>query len=80
VKPFIKAKIEKTLVDYFLLGNTVKLLELASISKIASHNAFELCLLVIGLRHKHKKTVERIINYMKMRNDIIPPKRKLYES
>jgi len=80
VKPFIKAKIEKTIVDYFLLNDVDKLLELSNITMISKYNAFELCLLVISLRNKHKDAVSRVINYMKMKNGIYPKNRKVYES
>lgn len=80
MKPFIKNKIEKTLIDYFLLDDNEKLKELASFSHVNDYNALELCLTVIALRRYNKKITSSILEFMKMKNGILPRDRKLYES
>ena len=64
VKPFIRNKIEKTLVDFFLLGNKEKLQEFANLNVIQDINTLELCLLVIWLAEHDPKKAKQIATYI----------------
>eukprot|EP00331_Platyophrya_macrostoma_P031109 CAMPEP_0176438502 /NCGR_PEP_ID=MMETSP0127-20121128/19324_1 /TAXON_ID=938130 /ORGANISM="Platyophrya macrostoma, Strain WH" /LENGTH=1497 /DNA_ID=CAMNT_0017822469 /DNA_START=43 /DNA_END=4532 /DNA_ORIENTATION=+ len=70
VHPFIQNKIQKQLVDSFLLGDEKKLLKYAQTSKIEDYSALELMLLIVGLRKNHQEQAiaiaEKIDNFVKL--------------
>lgn len=60
VKPSIAAKIEKTLIDYFLLEEYDKFEEYKQVSVYDSFNALEQCLLIAVINMKDHETAKKL--------------------
>mmetsp|Transcript_20411 Transcript_20411/g.17739 ORF Transcript_20411/g.17739 Transcript_20411/m.17739 type:complete len:374 (+) Transcript_20411:1012-2133(+) len=63
VKPFIRNKIKKQVIDYALLGDEKALLPYAKSSRFNSLNVLEKCLLMQTLRQSHPDVVASMAGY-----------------
>lgn len=66
VKPFIANKMEKTFIDFYLLGNNDEILPLADICEFNNLNAFEQCLLIDVVQKTDKDLAQKLMERVKI--------------
>ena len=83
IKPFIMNKMEKTFVDYWLLGDHEALLKYSSLIEFRKMNAFERCLLVEALMKDNadeaKKLAENIRIMAKSKEEPIESRNGVFD-
>ena len=70
VRPHIECKMEKQMIDYYLLEDLDKLREFSEIENIDKLNAFEKCLLVHAFREIDKELAESVLDLIKMKSKL----------
>ena len=74
VRPSVAAKIEKTLIDYFLLEEYEKFEEFKHVSVYDSFSALEQCLLIAVINMKHPETAKLLADQFKHKAKLVETK------
>lgn len=66
VRPFIENKMEKSFIDFWLLGDYARIEHFKGVSMLGELNALEKCLLVHAIRESDPNSAKEIANLMRM--------------